>query len=345
MVRRRPAQLATIALSAIAVGACGASAEGSGAGEEASGNATAGRAASAPAAVVPCGAQAAETLATAAGKVARRIYEGELSGAETQGDQHQVEGNAPLLSAVAGANSEAIKRAVTTLVCSHTHIVRLRITRGARVLADVGGPYILAPVGGSLRVHGRAIAHYLLSVQDDLGYIKLVTRFLAVPLVLRAGTRQVPIEGQLAPAPAGIPAHGPITYRGTSFQAFSFNARSFPAGPLRVSLLVPVPRGLAAVSCGRIRSAELGRAAELISRRFRLGPASFATYIKLVRTLTDGLLYVRSGARELAGSTRHGPARLPSSGVVSYNGHSYEVSSFTAPSSVGKVRIYQLVGA
>jgi hypothetical protein len=337
MRRARQLQIVLLATAATAVAACGASAEGNGV----SRGSTQARSAS-PAPGTACGAQAAETLAAAAGMVATRIYAGERSGSETRSDQRQVERYAPLLSAVAAGGREAIRAAVTTLVYSHTHIVRLRVTRGARVLADVGGPYILAPVGGTLRLHGHAIAHYVLSVQDDLGYIKLVTRFLAVPLVLRAGSRQVPIEGQLAPAPAGIPAHGPVSYRGRSFQAFSFSARAFPAGPLRVSLLVPVPRGLAALSCARIRSAELGHAAELISRRFRLGPANFATYIKLVRTLTDGLLYVRSGARELAGSTAHGPARLPSSGAVSYNGHSYEVSSFTAPSSVGTVRIYHL---
>lgn len=349
MEARRTIQVAAAVTAALALGACGAAAETTTTARapsraNASGPApvpaasAASASASAPA---RCGQQAPETLATTAGMVARRIYEGELAGSETRSDQRQVESYTPLLSAVAAGNGSAIKAAVTSLVFAHTHIVRLRVTRGSSVLADVGGPYIIAPVGGTLRLHGRAIGRYVLSVQDDLGYIKLVTRFLGVPLVMRAGSHPLPVEGLVA-GPPKVPDHGPVSYRGRSYEAFSFNARSFPGGRLRVSLLVPLSGSLAAMSCPHIRAMELGHAAQLISRRFRLSPGSFTTYIKLVRSLTDGLLYVRSGARELAGSTRPGPPRLPRSGVLSYRGSSYVVTSFSAPSSVGPVRIYHL---
>src|SRR3989440_9550471 len=185
----------------------------------------------------PCGAAGAEVLARSAGLVATRIYAGELAGSETRSDQRQVEGFTPLLNAVAGGNRAAIREAVVSLVYSHTHVVRLRVTHGSSVLADVGGPYILAPVGGALRMHGRTIGHYQLSVQDDVGYVKLATRFIGAPLLMRAGSHPVPVEGLLTPGPASIPAHGPVTYRHTLYEAFSFNARAFPSGPLRISLL------------------------------------------------------------------------------------------------------------
>jgi len=336
MSSRVASRLPACVLAAMAVGACGASAQPSA-------PAVAVSAAAAPLARPDCGPAAPEVLAHSAGEVATRIYGAELSSSETQGDQRQVEGNGPLLSAVAGGNRGEIEAAVTSLVYSHTHIVRLRITTGSTVLADVGGPYILAPISGRLRLNGRTIAHYVLAVQDDLGYVKLVTRFLGVPLAMRVGSRQLPIEGLLAPGPASIPAHGPVTYRHVRYQAVSFGARSFPGGPLRISLFVPVPASLSARSCSEIKSAELAHAAQLIAERFSLSPASFSGYLKLVRTLTHGLLYVRSGSRQLAGSTRPGPSSLPSSGSVRYRGVTYEVSSFLAPSSVGQLRIYQLV--
>jgi hypothetical protein len=330
------------AILAMGLTACGASAE--------PGRATVAAAPSAtsttprPAGTV-CGPAAPEVLARAAGMVATRIYADELSGSETRSDQRQVEGYAPLLSALAAGNRAAINAAVTSLVYSHTHVVRLLVSQGSTVLADVGGPNILAPVSGTLRFHGRTVGHYVLSVQDDLGYVKLVTRFLGVPLIMRAGSTPIPVEGLLAPGPASVPQHGPVTYRRVDYEAFSFNTRSFPSGPLRISLLVPVPGSLSAKSCAVIKSDELGRVAQLISRRFKLSPASFSSYIKLVRTLTDGLIYIRTGSRQLAGSTRPGPPRLPSSGPVSYRGRTYQVSSFLAPASVGQVRIYQLVAA
>ncbi len=325
----RPASLSAgmgagvLAVLALALTACGASAQST-------------RASAA------CAGAAPGVLARAAGQVATRIYAGEVAGTETRSDRRQIETNGALLRALAAGRREALTRAVTTLVFSHTHIVRLRIARGSTVLADVGGPFILAPVSGRLRLGGRTIGRYVFSVQDDLGYIKLESRFVGAPMVIRAGSRQIPVEGQLPSAPRSIPSRGPVQVAGVRYEAFSFAGAAFPSGPLRISLLVPVPPGLAGKSCASIRSDELGRVARRISRRFSLSPANLPVYVKLAASLTGGLLYVRSGSRQLAGSTRPGPPRLPDSGSVSYRGASYTVYSFLAPSTVGRVRVYQL---
>lgn len=275
--------------------------------------------------------------------MATRIYDNELSSAEVFRDKRQVEGYAPLLSALASGNRAAVRGAVTSLVFSHTHVVRLRVSRGSEVLADVGGPEILAPVSGSLRLGGRTVGHYVLSVQDDLGYVKLETRFIGVPLVLREGQHTVPVAGALNPGPSSLPALGPVAYRGNTYEAYSFSARAFPNGPLRISLLVPGPGSLSQRSCNEIRVIELGNVARRISRRFALSPANFSSYIKATAPLTGGLIYVRSGTRELAGSTHPGPARLPRGGAVTFHGRTYGVFSFTTRTDVGQVRIYQLV--
>ena len=342
----RPAILTSAAaLLAVALSACGASAQTtSGTAAPAFTGATvASPAQSAGVARTPCGPAAAEVLATTTGSVATRIYAGELSGSETQKDKSQVEHFIPLLAAMASGKRVAVKAAVNSLVFSHTHVVRLRVTRGGAVLADIGGPYILAPVSGTLRFHGRTVGSYVLSVQDDLGYVKLVRRFIGAPLVLRTGSRTVPVEGVLAPAPASIPDHGPVSYRHTAYEAFSFGASAFPSGPLRISLLLPIAHSLSAETCAEIKSRELGRVAQRISRRFPLAPGDFSAYITVTRGLTDGLVYIRSGSQQLAGSTRPGPPRLPREGSVVYRGVSYEVSSFPAQTAVGQVRIYELV--
>jgi hypothetical protein len=258
-------------------------------------------------------------------------------------DKRQVESYGPLLSALEGGSRAAISQAVTSLVYSHTHVVRLRVTRGSQVLADVGGPQILAPVSGTLYRNGRTLGRYVLSVQDDLGYVKLVSRFIGVPLVLSRGSHALSIEGATSPGPAAIPAHGAVSYRGRSYQAFSVPAQAFPSGQLRISLLVPVPGSLSRQSCSAIKVAELGRVAERVSRRFSLGPSNFGSYIRATAPLTGGLIYIRAGSHQLAGSSQPGPANLPSQGTVRYHGSSYGVSSFTAASEAGQVRVYQLV--
>lgn len=290
-----------------------------------------------------CGAHAGEALATAAGTVAERIYAAEVHSSETDSDKRQIESDGPLLSAMASGDGAAIKAAVHTLVYSHTHIVRLRVSRGSVLLADDGGPYILAPISGRLRLHGKEIGHFVFSVQDDLGYVKLVTRFIGAPLVLRMDTGNVPVEGLLSPGPVTIPDHGPVSYRGTSYEAYSFKAEAYPSGRLRVSLLLPITASLQAKTCDQIKAGELGLVAQLISRRFTLSQSAYPGYIKLVHTMTHGLVYVRSGSRTLAGSSRDTPAKLPDSGAVRFHGVDYEATSFTAPASGGSVRVHVLI--
>jgi hypothetical protein len=292
--------------------------------------------------VIACGKAAPEVLAQTIGWVARRIYTGEVHSSETINDRLQVETYEPLLRAVAKGNKTAIKAAVTSLVYSHTHIVRLRVLTGRRLLADVGGPYILAPLSGTLTLRGHTIGHYVMSVQDDVGYAKIETRFIGAPVVLRTGVKNVPIEDLLTPGPVKIPEHGPVTYKHVIYQAYSFEANRFPSGPLRISVLVPLPAGLAGEPCPEIKSSELAVVARRIAGQLSLSPGNFQTYVDLVRTDTNGLLYVRAGSRQLAGSTRVGPAELPLRGTVRYRDRSYEVFSFSAPSSVGKIRIYAL---
>jgi hypothetical protein len=305
-------------------------------------------AASAPAASTPaasaCGPGGAEVLANTVGAVAERIYAAEIASAETSADTRQIESDGPLLSAVESGDRAAIAKAVHTLVYSHTHIVRLRISRGSQLLADEGGPYILAPVSGSLRAHGKAIAQFVFSVQDDLGYVKLVSRFIGVPLVLRTASGQVPIEGQLSPGPASIPDHGPVSYHGVGYEAYSFKASAYPSGRLRISLLAPARGSLSSRSCTAIETAELGVVAQRISRRFSLSAPAFAPFVRLVHSLTHTLVYVRQGSRTVAASTGRAPAKLPSAGALRFHGVDYQVASFAPPASGGSVRVYVLAG-
>ncbi len=282
-------------------------------------------------------------LAEAAGSVAARIYGSEESSTETTADRRQIESFAPLVSAVERGEHGAIEEAVHSLVYSGTHIVRLRVSQGSKLLSDIGGPYIIAPVSGVLRSHGRAIAHFVFSVQDDLGYVKLETRFLGAPLVLRTSSGQVPIEGQLQPGPARIPDRGPVSYHGVHYEAFSFNAKAFPSGRLRISILLTLPRSVRTQSCVQVKADELARVAQRISRRFSLTPSVFGPFVRLAHAVTEEYVYVRAGSRTLAGSTRSTPRKLPTSGPLRWHGVDYVVSSFAAPSSVGTVHVYVLV--
>jgi hypothetical protein len=338
----------------------------------------------------PCAAATAQTLVSIDGNVAERIYRDELVGTGTIADQHQVEENGPLLKALArvsalakdgapvrngvpakgsgardsaGARAvkeaaSAVEEAVHELVYSHTHIVRLRVLQGGKLLADIGGPYIIAPVGGSLRYHGRVVGTYLLSVQDDLGFVGLERRLVGVPLILHVGAVRVPLQGTTRTGSVVIPDRGAVVIRGAHFQAYSFDAKAFPTGLVRISLLLPAGRGSgagngsgagggSALSCSAVKVAEVGRIARLIWLRFVLDGSSASSFVTFTQSHTGALIYLREGLRQIAGSTEPGPPGLPESGTVRYRGTTYGVTSFIAQTPAKPTRIpiraYELV--
>jgi hypothetical protein len=279
-------------------------------------------------------------LAREAGFAAHQIYANEVHGSKVSEDRRQVQTYAPLLQALSAGDNAAVQAAVTSLVYSHTHIVRLRVTTGSALRADVGGPYIIAPVPGTLSANGHTIGHYVLSVQDDLGYVKLVTRFIGVPLVLRHDSEAIPIQGLLARAPKTIPALGQITFNATQYAAYSFDAQAFPAGKLRVSLLVPLPASLQNETCAQVKAGEARTIARRTVRRYTLQPRSYYAYAAAVHRFTGARVFIHVGGRPVTGSSGHGPSHLPASGTIAVGGTNYRVESFHAS---GPVTVFLLV--
>jgi hypothetical protein len=193
-----------------------------------------------------CGDSAQDSLVNTLSRVASLIYAGE-GGAQALAQVHLAQHNSALLHAVAERNPAATRKAVVHLVFDHTHIVRMRVSAAGHLLSDVGGPYVLAPVSGPLRLHGKTIGTVTLSIQDDEGYLRLAKRLVGLDVLMYMNpTSAHPelVKNSLGPgvgAFSSIPASGPYTYRGHTFQVFTLNARAFPSGPLRIFVLIPIP--------------------------------------------------------------------------------------------------------
>ena len=213
-----------------------------------------------------CGSSALATVVEGIGRAATQIYRGEDSGATLRTQLQRVQTNGPLLAAVAARDATAARVAIDHLLTQH--VVRIRVTVGGRVLVDVGGPFVLAPVTVPLRSAGRTIGEATVSIQDDLGFVLLARRLLHVHVVVRlppsltitpqeakvvassslriggyrvtviAGAR--PVMTTLGGA-ATIPASGPVTIAGSGYEAFTVDATAFPSGPLPIVVLIPIP--------------------------------------------------------------------------------------------------------
>jgi hypothetical protein len=190
-----------------------------------------------PSAAISCPGTPAQTRAETEGHVGERIYEEELHSVDVTATLHHLEGSTAFRSAVASANVAATRAAIIGFFEQHIHVVRVRVTIGSRLLIDEGGPYVLAPVHGTLRSGGKAVGQFTMAIQDDAGYLKLAHLFTGAEVLMRTGGRQV--MGTLDPGPASVPNRGTVTYGGHSYQAYSFTGEAFPSGALHISLLIP----------------------------------------------------------------------------------------------------------
>ncbi len=288
-----------------------------------------------------CAAASASTIAAVDLRAAQGIYTSELQGGEVAQDMAHITTSEALLSALARNDTAGVYAAVHEIVYHPIwHIVRLRVVKAGRVLADVGGPDIIAPVSGPLRFKGHNVGTYVMSVQDDAGYVKLVTRFVGVPIDLYRFGRFV--MGTFQPAPAKPPAASSIMRGGTTYAVSLENALAFPSGNLTVALFAAKPsQAVAQTSCAAVTLAAWGSVAMHIAARLSPLPAHYGDLAHILGATSGGLVYVREGAKRIAGGA--GPASLPKSGTVNYAGRSWAVFSW-APDPPARIYFLTLPG-
>lgn len=183
-----------------------------------------------------CGESEADTTFNTVRRVAHLIYDGE-AGRRTGPQIRRVQSNRALLQAVSKRDPRATRSAIEALL--HQHIVRMRVSAGGRLLADVGGPYVLAPVRAPLRSGGRTVGSVLLSIQDDEGYKRLANRLAGLDVLMYMGPKLVKSTVGYSPGP--VPESGSFALHGRSYRAYTFKAEAFPSGPLRITVLIPLP--------------------------------------------------------------------------------------------------------
>jgi len=183
-----------------------------------------------------CGRTAEDTVVSVLSHVAAIIYANE-TGPSALAQVHRVQQNAALLRAVERRDAAATRLAIVGLL--NQHVVRLRVSTAGRLLADVGGPFVLAPRNATLQLRGVTIGSFVLSIQDDLGYLLLAKRLAGLEVIMHRHNKL--IMSSLAPGFPPVPSEGSYEYGGHKYRVFTLHASAFPSGPLQIAVLIPIP--------------------------------------------------------------------------------------------------------
>jgi hypothetical protein len=169
--------------------------------------------------------------------VARRVYEAALTGPSEFVAHAVVAGSAPLHRAMLAGHAPTARRVVRGLVASG-RMMALEVRAGGRLLAGAASADgAIAPVSWPLRGRGgKVVGRYVLGVENAARYLGIAGSLIQQPVLVRSGPAQ--LAGAIA-GPARLPQRGITVTGGTAYAVASFSGARFPAGPLRIYVLVP----------------------------------------------------------------------------------------------------------
>jgi len=253
-------------------------------------NASASAGSSASAVSAACAATVASTL----GDVGERVYRAAATGDDVAEAVGRVRGSSALASAVASGDASAAGAALRALL--EGQIVRIEVLRDGHVLASAGAGPAIAPVRGSIP---GTDGSFVLSVQSDRDYLQVTHQITGAQLLLISAAKT--LAGTTSgPPPASVPSSGALSLAGHSYEVTSLAGEVYPAGAMRVALLVP-SSGLACPgSAAQTRVETLGRVGELIYKEELNSPDVRAT----LRRLESSFAFASAVAAQNAAATR-----------------------------------------
>jgi hypothetical protein len=178
---------------------------------------------------------------TAITAIARRQYAVEVNGGAAFGALHRVGRDPVLLQTLRSGNLSATRAYVQRQFPSvwyHWHVSRVRILQGSRVVVETGVPFVVAPVQMTLRdPGGRTLGTLQVSIQDEIGFVRLMHRHYPVDVVVR-GQRPGSVRSSLpAAVQASLPSAGSVTIAGQRYQVSSFHEKAWGNEPVTISIL------------------------------------------------------------------------------------------------------------
>jgi hypothetical protein len=182
---------------------------------------------------------AAQARADAFAEIARRIYDHEHAPVVGRSVVKHLGQDPTLIRALRTGDRALIRAHARRTVIPHE--VRVRIVRGSQVLTDVGLPFVVQGAEADLRApDGTVLGRVQVSIQDVIGFVKLVSRQTGTEVVVRGQGREATSLSAAARAP--LPSSGRASLAGRTYIVRSFKEGDFVGKPLTVWVLDPVSR-------------------------------------------------------------------------------------------------------
>jgi hypothetical protein len=172
--------------------------------------------------------------------IARRQYSLETHGGAAFAALHRVARDPTLLALLRTGNTTATRAYVArefAAVWYHLHVSRVRVLRGARIVAETGVAFTVAPAQMALRAGGRVVGTLQVSIQDEIGFVRFMHRNYGVEVVVRGRVPGHVRTSLPAAANVSLPAAGSVRVAGVRFRVSSFPERAWNGEPVTVSIL------------------------------------------------------------------------------------------------------------
>ncbi|MCA1689793.1 MAG: hypothetical protein LC720_04950 [Actinobacteria bacterium] len=188
----------------------------------------------APAARCPASSQ---QRAAADARFAVGRYHLESGGAAVRAALSLVARDPALGDALAAGDLAAAGREALRWVAGRHHITAIRVVRAGRVLVGTERyPFDVAGARRVLRRGGRVLGTLEVTIQDVIGFIRLVHKFTGSQVVVRgaAGDARSSLPAALA---APLPTSGCASVGGHAYAVRSFGVADFTGAALRIWIL------------------------------------------------------------------------------------------------------------
>jgi len=189
---------------------------------------------------VPPPAAAAPARASVTAIARRRGSRGSTGGAAFA-VLHRVGRDPTLLRLLRSGDATATRAYVArefTAVWYHLHVSRVRVLRGAGIVAETGVPFTVAPTQMALHgPGGRVVGTLQVAIQDEIGFVRYLHRNYGVDVVVRGRVPGHVRTSLPAAASVSLPAAGSVRIAGQRYRVSSFHERAWNGEPVTVSIL------------------------------------------------------------------------------------------------------------